>query len=187
MTAASLKGKLLVALPPLVDENFDRTVVLLLEHTDEGALGVVLNRPGQHDVAELLGAWAPLAAPPAVVFGGGPVEREAVIGLARAVAPATPASEHWAPVLDQLGTVDLSADPDEIQPHPDAVRLFAGYAGWGPGQLENELAAGAWVVADLVLDDAFHADPVELWRAVLRRQGGRMAWLANYPDDPSLN
>jgi putative transcriptional regulator len=184
---SSLKGRLLVALPPLNDQNFNRTVVLMLEHTDDGALGVVLNRPSRREVSEILEAWMPLAlaAPPAVVFGGGPVEPEAVIGLARGSADDD--SAHWAPILDGLGTVDLTADPEELVQTPEALRLFLGYAGWGSGQLEGELAAGAWVVADFRLDDAFAVEPAELWRAVLRRQPGRVAWLANYPDDPSVN
>jgi putative transcriptional regulator len=184
--ASSLRGQLMVALPPLVDENFDRTVVLVLEHNDDGALGLVLNRPSEHDVAELLAPWAALAAPPAVLFGGGPVETEAVIGLARAGAR-TEGSAQWAPLSAGIGTVDLSADPGDVEPPLDAVRLFAGYAGWGPGQLENELAAAAWIAAAFRPEDAFSADPDELWRTVLRRQGGTVAWLANYPDDPSLN
>jgi putative transcriptional regulator len=185
MNGASLRGKLLVALPPLVDENFDRTVVLVLEHNDDGALGVVLNRPGSQPVAEVLSNWADLTPSPAVVFGGGPVEQGSVIGLAR-VATGEP-SDLWAPVFDSIGTVDLTADPADVHPPVDAVRLFSGYAGWVADQLEGELAVGAWIVADFVHDDAFGGEPASLWRSVLRRQGGRLAWLATYPDDPSLN
>jgi putative transcriptional regulator len=185
VTTLTLRGKLLVALPPLVDENFDRTVVLLLEHGTEGALGLVLNRPGNQPVADVLSTWAPLTASPAVVFAGGPVEQGSVIGLARS--PAEEPNEHWAPVFDRIGTVDLSADPDDVHPRLDALRLFSGYAGWGPEQLEGELAVGAWVIADFRHDDAFGDEPDLLWRAVLHRQGGRLAWLANYPDDPNLN
>jgi putative transcriptional regulator len=185
VSGTSLRGKLLVALPPLVDENFDRTVVLLLEHTADGALGVVLNRPGTQPVADVLASWAPLTSLPSVVFGGGPVEPGSVIGLARARIDEP--TDHWVPVFDGIGTVDLTVDPGDVQPPLDAVRLFSGYAGWGAEQLEGELAVGAWAVADFVTDDAFGGAPDDLWRAVLGRQQGRLAWLANFPDDPSLN
>lgn len=183
MGGVAMKGRLLVATPPLQDDNFDRTVVLLLEHSPEGALGVVLNRPHDDGVPEPLAAWAPLVSQPPVLFAGGPVEPEAVIGLARSEAAP---SDHWSPVLGTIGTVDLSADPLDVPPL-EALRIFNGYAGWGPEQLEGELAAGAWIVADADRDDAFSDHPTELWRTVLRRQGGRIAWMANYPDDPSDN
>jgi putative transcriptional regulator len=178
----TLRGRLVVALPPLVDENFDRTVVLMLEHTDEGALGVVLNRPSERPVADLLERWAEYTSPPSVVFAGGPVETDAVIGLALSGSPDDPPR----PSVGEIGTVDLTTPPDE-GPHLRALRLFAGYAGWAPQQLEQELAAGAWVAVDGTVDDAFGADPGSLWRTVLRRQGGTMAWMANYPDEPAVN
>lgn len=181
----SLKGMLLVATPPLVDDNFDRSVVLLLEHTADGALGLVLNRPEAQEVAGTLRSWAIHVTPPGVLFGGGPVQRDALIGLARAE-PAE-ATEHWAPVLGPIGTVDLAADPADVGADLTHLRVFRGYAGWGPGQLEGELEAGAWIVADAHPYDAFSPQPEELWRAVLRRQGGRLSWLANFPDDPQLN
>jgi putative transcriptional regulator len=183
-----LKGRLLVALPPLVDENFDRTVVLLLEHSDGGALGVVLNRPGGRPVEELLSPWASRTSAPAVFFQGGPVETESIIGVATCVgANEESGGAHWAPVVDGIGTVDLSVPPDEHDPPIDALRLFVGYAGWAPSQLEGELRAGAWIVADFRPDDVFAAEPVALWRRVLRRQGGRIAWMANYPDELARN
>src|SRR5262245_37357375 len=154
---ATLKGRLLVALPPLVDENFDRTVVLLLEHGDGGALGVVLNRPGERSVEDLLAPWAPHTAAPAVFFQGGPVETESIIGVAVCAAETAQEAPHWAPVFDGIGTVDLSVPPDEHDPPIDSLRLFVGYAGWGPQQLEGELAAGAWIVADFRVDDVFGA------------------------------
>jgi putative transcriptional regulator len=173
---------LLVALPPLVDENFDRTVVLMLEHTDEGALGVVLNRPSERPVMDLLEGWADLTSPPSVLFEGGPVETDAVIGLALSGGP----DDSPRPSVGDIGTVDLTAAPEEA-PRLRALRLFAGYAGWAPQQLEQELAAGAWVAVDGTVDDAFGADPSTLWRSVLRRQGGTVAWMANYPDEPAVN
>ena len=185
MNRPTLRGRLLVALPPLVDENFDRTVVLMLEHTDGGALGVVLNRPGDRYVPSVLEPWEPYTSPPAVIFEGGPVERESVIGLALADGPAE--DERWAPAFNGIGTIDLTVEPSEQEQTVRALRLFAGYAGWAPDQLEQELDAGAWAVADFVVDDAFGPEPARLWRNVLRRQGGQVAWMANYPDEPGRN
>ncbi len=180
----ALRGRLLVATPPLVDPNFDRTVVFVLEHSDEGALGIVINRPGERAVAEVVPSWAEVATAPAVLFQGGPVEPDAVIALARS--PVAPA-DGWAPLVGAVGTVDLTRAPGELDAPHEAVRLFAGYAGWGGGQLEGELAAGAWFVVQAAADDAFCADADQLWRAVLARQPGRLSWLTNYPDDPSYN
>jgi putative transcriptional regulator len=183
-----LKGRLLVALPPLVDENFDRTIVLVLEHGDGGALGVVLNRPGERPVDDLLSQWASCTSAPAVFFHGGPVETESIIGVATCAGrPEDHAGDHWAPIVDGIGTVDLSVPPDEHDPPIEHLRLFVGYAGWAPAQLEGELRAGAWIVADFRPDDVFAAEPDALWRGVLRRQGGRIAWMANYPDELARN
>jgi putative transcriptional regulator len=184
MTAVTLRARLLVATPMLDDPNFDRTVVLMLEHTDEGALGVVLNRPSETPVEGAVPGWDRFVTDPSVVFVGGPVSRTAVICLARAVGID---AEVWSPVLGPVGTLDLSRDPDEIGTDVQAIRLFAGYAGWDGGQLEDEIASGAWFVVDALPDDALSADPDELWRTVLRRQPGRLAKYANYPADASLN
>jgi putative transcriptional regulator len=186
VTGPTLRGRLLVALPPLMDENFDRTVVLMLEHSDGGALGVVLNRPGERDVPSVLESWSAYTSPPAVIFEGGPVETGSVIGLALADAAADEGA-RWAPAFGGIGTIDLTVEPTDQRPSVRALRLFAGYAGWAPNQLEEELKAGAWVVADFRVDDAFGPEPTDLWRAVLRRQGGHVAWMANYPDEISRN
>ena len=169
----ALKGRLLVASPTLVDPNFDRTVVLVLEHGDEGAVGLVLNRPTETVIDEPLPEWRPLAADPPVVFSGGPVSQTAAIALALEPDGA-------------IGTVDLTLDPVDVG-DVEAVRVFAGYAGWGPGQLEGEIDEGAWVVVDAEPGDAMAADPEDMWTRVLRRQGGTTAWLAHCPPDPSLN
>ena len=178
-------GRLLVALPTLTDPNFDRTVVLVLAaDADDGAIGVVLNRPTDTDVADPLPRWAPLAAQPGVVFLGGPVGATAAIGVARGTGTA---GSGWAPVAGHLGTVDLGLDPDDLPAPVDAVRVFSGYAGWAPGQLESEIEQGAWLVVDGALDDVLCSDPARLWRLILRRQGGRTAWLANWPVDLRAN
>jgi putative transcriptional regulator len=160
----------------------------VLEHGDGGALGVVLNRPGERPVDDLLSPWASRTNAPAVFFHGGPVETESIIGVATCAGrPEDHAGDHWAPIVDGIGTVDLSVPPDEHDPPIEHLRLFVGYAGWAPAQLEGELRAGAWIVADFRPDDVFAAEPGALWRDVLRRQGGRIAWMANYPDELARN
>jgi len=183
---ASLRGQLLVATPVIGDGNFDRTVVLLLEHHDEGALGLVLNRPTEVDVVDPLPEWNGLAAQPSVVFVGGPVEQNAAIGLARATSPVP--ADGWSPVLDDIGTFDLSQNPTELTVTGiEQVRVYAGYAGWSAGQLEAEMAADAWIVVDARPDDVLCDDPLLLWSRVLRRQGGDLALLSYCPPDPSSN
>ncbi len=191
-------GRLLVASPSLRDPNFERTVVLVVEHGDEGAVGVVLNRPSESAVSEILPAWEHLAAQPAVVFLGGPVAQNGVICLARSGPGASPgAGAAWRPLFGGLGSVDLDTDPDDLGPSGpqsgvsgpaiDGIRVFAGHGGWGPGQLEGEVEVGAWFALDALADDAVASAPEDLWPMVLRRQGGALARLANFPDDPSAN
>src|SRR5580658_3909460 len=170
-----LIGRLLVASPQLGDPNFERTVVLLLDHGPEGALGVVLNRPTGLPVDEILDAWhdEALAAPPGVVFRGGPVSPDAVIGLARAESDEADESQ-WRLVLDGVGTVDLAIAPQEQPVTVAGIRMFAGYAGWSPDQLEGELAEGAWIVVDALVDDVFTTEADALWHDVLQRQGGKL-------------
>lgn len=174
-------GRLVVATPSLVDPNFRHTVVLLLEHGDDGAVGVVVNRPSDVTVGEALPGWERLAAAPPNVFVGGPVQQDALIALARRDAGRDP--QQWQPLTGDLGVVNLDRDPllvDDVE----EVRVFAGYAGWGPGQLEGEIAAGSWFVLDADPADPFSADTDGLWRAVVRRQGGMFA---TFPADPSHN
>ena len=180
-----LKGRLLVAAPTLLDPNFDRTVVLVLEHGDEGAVGLVLNRPTETEVDEPLPAWRWKAASPPVVFVGGPVSQTAAIALGRSSTSGT-VSDGFAPLFAGLGTVDVARDPDAVG-DVESVRVFAGYSGWGAGQLEDEIDEGAWIVVDADPTDALSDDPDDLWRRVLRRQGGTTAWLSNCPPDPTMN
>lgn len=181
----STAGKLLVATPPLVDPNFDRTVVYMIEHNDQGAIGVVINRPTDEDTISGLERWFDRLTPPATVFSGGPVELDALIGLA--CGECTGESGGWALSRNGVGTVDLSMSPYELDPTPRHLRLFRGYSGWAPWQLDGELEAGAWIVLDALPSDPFSEQPDELWRSVLRRQGGRLAWIAQAPDDLSSN
>lgn len=178
-------GKLLIAEPMLGDPNFDRTVVLMIEHSTEGALGVVLNRPTDLEVGVVLAEWADLAATPSVLYLGGPVEQSAVIALGRSHGADGPPG--WSPVVGDVGTIDLHREPAELSPVVAGIRFFAGYSGWGPGQLDGELAQGAWLVVDALADDVFAPDPETMWRSVLRRQGGRVSRLADFPVHPSLN
>lgn len=182
---SSLTGRLLVASPALADPNFDRAVVLLLDHDEEGSLGVVLNRPTPVGVGDILLPWAPLAGDPGVVFQGGPVSLDSALGVA--VIPGDEGPLGWRRVHGAIGLVDLEAPPELVAAALGSLRIFAGYSGWGPGQLEEELKSGAWYVVESEPGDVSSPEPENLWRAVLRRQRSRLAMMATYPDDPSLN
>ncbi len=202
MTDRFLTGRLLVSAPALRDGNFDRTIVLMLDHDADGALGVILNRPTATSVAEVLPDWHDRAAAPKVVFHGGPVADGVAIGIARLRGPRPPdldtpdlepgdaaraeRAAGWSEVFDGIGVVDLTGDADAAV-DLDVVRVFSGYAGWSSGQLEGELALGAWFVVDATPADVLDPDPDRLWARVLRRQEGDLALLALYPADPSLN
>lgn len=177
-------GWLLVAGPQLFDPNFFRTVVLLCGHDDDGALGLVLNRPTGIPVGDHLPGWVERLDPPEVVFVGGPVEPDVAIGLGRRkeVKP-----RGWSPVIADVGLVDLTLPPGEVAGDLIGLRVFSGYAGWGAGQLEEELATGDWVLAASIPDDAFGPAVDGLWRTVLRRRGGGPALYADFPLDPRVN
>ncbi len=184
--AALAPGSLLVATPVLVDPNFADSVVLLLDADGEGALGVVLNQPLPIPVHEVLPAWRDVVTDPDVLFKGGPVSPEGALAVALMRDPAAePAG--FRRVHGRLGVVDLDSPEDELAPTIEALRIFAGYAGWGAGQLEGEVAEGSWYVVPCEADDAFRDDPADLWRDVLRRQPGQLAWHATRPVDPDLN
>jgi putative transcriptional regulator len=197
---SSLRGRLLVASPILEDPNFARTVILLLDHgPDTGALGLVVNRPTSLTVTAAVPTWSEHVSEPAVVFVGGPVAAESAIGLATAEGAASPgataptdpdeeATEGFGAVgFFGLGTVDLSRGPEEVRPAVAALRVYAGYAGWAPGQLEGEIAEGAWWVVDAEPGDAWTRRPGDLWRRVVARQPGRLRLASTYPEDPTLN
>jgi putative transcriptional regulator len=181
---ASTRGRLLVASPSLSDGYFDRTVVFMLEHSSEGALGVILNRPTDEDRLSELDNWWEVCSTPQSVFSGGPVEPEALIGLGWLD---DAAREGWSDIAHGVGTVDLSTPPVEISPVFRGVRIFRGYAGWASGQLEGEMIANAWITANAEPADMFTSDADTLWRRVLKRQGGRISWMAEFPDDLSAN
>jgi len=179
-----LRGRLLVATPQLTDPNFSRSVVLLLDGGDEGAFGVVLNQASDIPVADAAEAWVDVASAPGVVFRGGPVGTDHVIGLGSS--PERDAAIGWAPMFSGLAAVDLGAGPTD---RPlGGLRIFVGYAGWGVGQLEHEIDEGSWFVVEAdIAADVFGDRPDALWAEVLRRQRGRTAWFANCPEDLSTN
>lgn len=183
-----MAGRLLVASPSLEDPNFARTVVLLLAHNDEGALGIVLNRTSAADIDEILPQWRYLAAEPTRVFRGGPVSVSAAICLAEPAGGATaPRPDGIDDTVAGLISVDLNGDPDVLSPAIGALRVFSGYAGWGAGQLEGEMEAGGWILADPEPGDALTGDPEGLWAKVLQRLGGLRASYAKAPPNLSLN
>jgi putative transcriptional regulator len=178
-------GSLLIAAPTMADPNFARTIVLLLDTGESGALGVVLNRPTELDVADVLEPWADLVTSPSVLFQGGPVETDAALAVATVAADDDPVG--WRRVFGSTGLVDLDAPVEILASAVSAIRIFAGYAGWGAGQLEAEIEEGAWYVVPAEPRDPFLDDPDRLWGSVLRRQGGQLALLATMPAEPGLN
>jgi putative transcriptional regulator len=178
----SLQGQLLVASPSLEDPNFRRTVVLVTVHSDEGAMGVVLNRPTPASVAEAVPHLEHLVGDGEPVFLGGPVEISAVSALAELDEGGEPAMH----VFEAVGFLPAELD-ETVEAATRRARVFAGYAGWGAGQLEGELAESAWIVEPALVDDVFTDAPGELWRDVLRRKGGQYVLLSRMPEDPTLN
>jgi len=181
----TLTGRLLVATPTLADPNFERAVILVLDHDDDGALGVVVNRPTEVPVTEVLPMWDPMVTGPDVVFQGGPVALDSALGLV-----AVPPGDEPIGVRrlhNGFGLVDLDTPPEVVQGAVLRLRIFAGYAGWSPDQLEGEIAEGAWYVVEAQEGDPFTDAPTGLWRQVLRRQSGPLAMVATFPADPSLN
>ena len=177
---------LLVATPALDDPNFSDTVVLILDADDDGALGVVLNRPSALAVADVLEPWRDVVSEPEVLFQGGPVMTEGALAVALLHASVeTPVG--FREVTGQLGLIDLDTPVELLGDSLGALRIFAGYAGWGAGQLDGEIATGSWYVVPAVAGDVFREDPSDLWRDVLRRQPGDLAWHSTRPADPDLN
>ena len=182
MPVDSVKGQLLVAGPSLVDPNFRRSVVLVGAHSEEGALGVVLNRSSESTVSEAVPELTAILDGDEPVHVGGPVQPSAIVVLA----DFEDVERAGALVLDSIGFLPAEVDPDELGELRRA-RVFAGYAGWAPGQLEDELAEGSWIVEPALADDVFTREPDALWSEVLRRKGGPYGVLALMPPDPSLN
>lgn len=182
-------GMLLVATPALVDPNFIDSVVLLLDADADGALGVVLNRPSGVPVDEVLESWGDVVADPEVLFHGGPVGTDGALAVALLRDPEdVPVGFRAVDGVDgRLGLVDLDTPVELIEGSLEGLRIFAGYAGWGADQLDGEIEEGSWYVVPAEAADAFRADTADLWRDVLRRQPGELAWHSTRPFDPELN
>lgn len=177
-------GCLLVAMPVLTDPNFAGTVVYVLDHGGTGTVGVVLNRPSEVRVGDVLPAWAGLAIRPGVFHVGGPCESETALCLAVADEPA----QGLQPVAGGVHLVDLDCDPDQVRAAVAGVRVFAGYAGWSPGQLGGEMIEGAWACVTSAPDDVVtSATGADLWHRVLRRQRGGRGVLSTITADPAQN
>jgi putative transcriptional regulator len=173
--AESTKGKILIAAPSLFD-FFRRTVVLVVEHTEQGAFGVVLNRRADADVAELVPDLGPLVERGAPLWVGGPVAPDSIVVIGEYEEAGLSAGA----VTDRIGVVDPDGDADIMR-----ARVFVGHSGWGPGQLDEELDNDAWIVEELEPEDVFSEG--DLWAEAVARRGGDYALLATMPDDPSLN
>ena len=186
----SLAGRLLVATPRTGGEIFRRSVVLMLHHDEAGAHGLVLNKPLGAPVGRVLPVWQEHVSDPAELFQGGPVGLDTALGLVT-----VPGGSHESDteplgirlLLGSVGVIDLDVPPEVVVPAVAGMRVFAGYSGWGAGQLESEIESSGWYVVDPEVRDVFTDEPRGLWRRVLRRQSGPLAWVATYPDDPTLN
>jgi putative transcriptional regulator len=177
----SLIGRLLIAGAPILHPVFRKTVVLVTEHGEAGAVGVVLNRPSSFSVEQAAPSFARLVPPGAGLYIGGPVQPDAALVLADFHNPEI--AHHIVMGSIGLPAAGIEEDPQEVR----QARVFAGYAGWGPGQLENEIDEASWIIAPALPDDVFTEEPDTLWSKVLRRQGARYRMLAMMPWDPSLN
>jgi putative transcriptional regulator len=179
-------GMLLVATATLLDPNFTDTVVLMLDVDENGALGVVLNRPSGVPVADVLDAWSGVASEPGVLFRGGPVSTEGALGVGL-LRSGEDVPVGFRAVDGLLGLVDLDTPVELVTGSLAGMRVFAGYAGWGAEQLQGEIAEGHWYVVPGEAVDVFRTDPAPLRREVMRRQPGELAWHSTRPADPELN
>lgn len=182
-----LSGQLLVATPALVDGHFRRSVVLVLDHDDDGALGVILNRRTTIEVDDVLPGWSSTVTAPGGVYEGGPVATDSALAVGLLAADAGDEPVGWRKMFGRVGLVDLDAPSAVIEDALIGMRIYAGYAGWGGGQLESEIEEGSWLVLAAADTDLLHATPDTLWRDVLRRQDSELRLLSTYPDDPTLN
>ncbi|GAA4541855.1 YqgE/AlgH family protein [Pseudonocardia xishanensis] len=181
-------GTLLVAAPGLSDPNFSRTVVYVVEHRSQGSLGVVLNRPSEASVQEVLPAWSALAAAPGSVYVGGPVDGTTALCLAVLKPGERPDGlTGVVSVNGPVALVDLDSDPAPLRPRIRGLRVFAGYSGWDAGQLDGEISRGDWFVVPGLPDDVTSGRHADLWGRVLRRQGPPLALLATFPVEMGLN
>jgi putative transcriptional regulator len=179
----SVRGQLLIAGPTLLDPNFWRSVVLVVEHSEDGALGLVLNRASETTVGDAVPQLEDLVDLEEQLFIGGPVQPSAVIVLAEF----EDAGDAALIAFDDIGVLGADASLEDVGAGVRSGRAFVGHAGWGPGQLDSELDRGDWILEPARREDAFTADPRELWTEVLTRKGGSYALIARMPPDPSVN
>jgi putative transcriptional regulator len=180
----SVKGQLLIAGPRLIDPNFFRTVVLIIDHSDEGAFGLVLNRPSETSVGEAVPELETLIDGDEPLFIGGPVQPSTVITVGRF----TDVGHAALAAFEDIGVLGTRGPPvEDLAEHVTEARAFVGHSGWGPGQLEAELETGDWILEPARAHDVFSPAPRELWSEVLTRKGGSYALVARMPMDPSLN
>lgn len=184
----ALTGHLLLASPEIEHGPFWRSVVYVLDHNHEGAVGVIINRPMDADIDDVLPEWSRWTTTPSCLFEGGPVALDSALAVgvlpdgARTRVP----DEGWKAMRGRVGLVDL----DGPMPEPgqfEGLRIFAGYAGWTAGQLEDEIAGGSWLVVPAVDTDLVTMRPEALWVDVLRRQDDELRFWATFPGDPTLN
>lgn len=181
-------GSLLVAMPGLTDPTFAGAVVYVLDHSATGTLGVVLGSPSQVQIRDVLPGWYDLAVEPGVFHVGGPCETDTALCLARCPGTGIAEGAGLRRVTDEVYLVDLDLDPEPLTGAVQGLRVFAGYAGWSPGQLAGELAEGAWACLPGTPDDVLsELSGPALWRAVMGRQTGRLAVLSTAPADPAVN
>ena len=178
----STRGQLLIAGPGLVDPNFWRTVVLIVEHSEEGALGLVLNRPSETTVGEAVTELESLLDVDDPLYVGGPVQPSALIVLAQFEQP----GEAALIAFEDIGVL-ANGTPENADVAVRRGRAFVGHSGWGPGQLDDELERGDWILEPAQREDAFTVSPLDLWETVLTRKGGSYALVARMPPDPSVN
>lgn len=177
----ALQGQLLISKPSFHDDTFASSIVFLVEHDAGGAIGLILNRPTKLKMADAFSEWGVLAPDEEPIFSGGPVDGGSMVVLADG-------SFSDGDLALGLRSLDLEQQVPLLRADGvERVRVFSGYAGWGPDQLESELAVGAWWLVDAIKDDVFCTEPAKLWPNVLKRNGGELAWFAHYPEDPSLN
>ncbi|GED96174.1 YqgE/AlgH family protein [Gordonia crocea] len=181
-------GTLLIASPSLTESAFARTVVYIIEHDDGGSIGVVINQPSHSAVHNLLPKWSDLAANPKALYVGGPVKRDGALCLGVAERGVDlHGVDGVMMVSGRVVLVDLDTDPADLASLLVGIRIMAGYAGWGPGQLDDELAQDSWLVASAMADDVLAPPAVDLWAEVLRRQPWPLPLLATYPMDVTAN
>ena len=179
----SLKGLLLIASPSIFDPNFRQAVVLIAEHNEEGAMGVVLNRPTEATIGDVAPQLEVFADADETIYAGGPVQPSALIVLGQFIDPSAAAL----PILGDIGFVGIGTELDEVERAVHQSRVFAGHAGWGPDQLQAEMESEDWIVQPATHDDVFSHSAAELWTTLLQRMGGEYALMARMPFDPSVN